>query len=109
MDRLIDYFEHIPSLHRTIILLGGLTFFFSIESIIPMLRFRFNRWKHAGINLFFTFTTVIINFLFAFIILELSRFLVANQFGLLYLVELPTWAFMIIGLLGLDLIGAWLA
>jgi sterol desaturase/sphingolipid hydroxylase (fatty acid hydroxylase superfamily) len=109
MEEIISYFANIPSSHRTIILLGGLTFFFSIESILPMFRFRFSRWKHAGINLFFTFTTVLINFIFAFTILKLSGFLVENQFGLLYLVEMPTWLFMIVGLLGMDLIGAWLA
>lgn len=109
MEQIISYFETIPSLHRSIILLGGLTLGFSIESIIPLFRFRFNRWKHAGINIFFTATTVLINFVFAFIILKLSGYLVENKYGLLYIFHLPNWLFMIIGLLGLDLIGAWLA
>jgi sterol desaturase/sphingolipid hydroxylase (fatty acid hydroxylase superfamily) len=109
MQEIIDYFAHIPSLHRTIILLGGLTLGFSIESIIPMFRFRFNRWKHAGINLFFTFTTVIINFLFAFLIVMMSNWQKENQFGLLYWINVPSWAAMLIGILGLDLMGAWLA
>jgi sterol desaturase/sphingolipid hydroxylase (fatty acid hydroxylase superfamily) len=109
MDQIIAYFSTIPSSHRTIILLGGLTLGFSIESIIPMLRFRFNRWKHAGINLFFTFTTVIINFLFAFLIIKMADWQKENEFGILYWINVPTWAAMIIGILGLDLIGAWLA
>lgn len=109
MEQIIAYFETIPSLHRSIILLGGLTLGFSIESIIPLFRFKFNRWKHAGINLFFTATTIIINFIFAFLILKLSGYLVENKCGLLYVFELPSWLFMIVGLLGLDLIGAWLA
>lgn len=109
MEEIIQYFATIPSSHRSIILLGGLTLGFSIESNIPMFRFRFNRWKHAGINLFFTFTTVLINFIFAFIILELSTYLSTNKWGLLYLTELNPWLFMIVGLLGLDLFGAWLA
>lgn len=109
MEQIISYFETIPSLHRSIILLGGLTLGFSIETIIPLFRFKFNRWKHAGINIFFTATTVIINFIFAFVILKLSGYLVEHKYGILYLTELPSWLFMIIGLLGLDLIGAWLA
>lgn len=109
MEEIIQYFSTIPSSHRSIILLGGLTLGFSIESIIPMFRFKFNRWKHAGINLFFTFTTVIINFLFAFLILILSDYLVTNHIGLLWIFDLPTWAFMLIGILGLDFFGAWLA
>jgi sterol desaturase/sphingolipid hydroxylase (fatty acid hydroxylase superfamily) len=110
MKEFIDYFEHIPPAHRTILLLGGLTFFFSLESILPMLRFKFNRWKHAGINLFFTFTTVLVNFCFAFIILKMTDYLTKeHHYGLLWIFRLPTWTFIIIGLLGLDLIGAWLA
>lgn len=108
MDKIIAYFETIPTLHRSIILFGGLAFFFSLELIIPMFRFKFSKWKHAGINIFFTLTTVVINLLFAFLIVKLSDHFVANKWGLLYLTEMPPWLFMIVGLLGLDLIGAWL-
>lgn len=109
MEQLIEYFRHIPSSHRTAILVGGLTFFFLLESFIPMFRFKKGRFKHAGINLFFTLTTVVINFIFAFLIVKISNYLEQEKLGLLWLIEMPLWLFMIVGLLGLDLIGAWLA
>ena len=67
MNWLVQYFEHIPSLHRALILAGGITFFWLLESIIPFFEFGYNKWKHAGINIFFTITTLIINFGFAFL------------------------------------------
>lgn len=108
METIVDYFTHIPSSHRSAILVGGLTFFFLLETIIPLFRFKKNRVKHTGINLFFTLTTVVVNFLFAVLILKISDYTVAHELGLLHLVDMPLWLFMLAGILGLDLIGAYL-
>jgi sterol desaturase/sphingolipid hydroxylase (fatty acid hydroxylase superfamily) len=108
LDKVIHYFEHIPSLHRALILAGGISFFWLIEGAIPLFSFQYKKWKHAGINIFFTVTTIIINFAFALIIVKSSDWVVAHHFGLLYLVNLPLWVFMTAGLMLLDLSGAWL-
>jgi hypothetical protein len=68
----------------------------------------YRKWNHAGVNLFFTLTTVVINFAFAFAIVATCQWASAHHFGLLYIVPLPTWAFVLAGLLLLDLISAWL-
>ncbi|TDB61858.1 sterol desaturase family protein [Arundinibacter roseus] len=108
MERLITYFETIPSSHRSAILVGGITLFWLIESAAPLFRFRYNKWKHAGLNIFFTLTTIIINFAMAFILVKASDWAVQNSFGILeWLPTLPLWAFALTGLLLLDLIGAW--
>ena len=65
-------------------------------------------WKHALPNLFFTLTTILINFLLAFLLLNTSDWVVNNKFGVLYLIsELPVWLEVFIGLVLLDLIGAY--
>jgi sterol desaturase/sphingolipid hydroxylase (fatty acid hydroxylase superfamily) len=107
MDRIIDYFNHIPSLHRALILAGGITFFWLIESIVPLFRFKYHKWKHAGINIFFTVTTIIVNFAFALLIVKASDYFSQHKIGLLHLIEMPVWVFMIAGMLLLDLIGAY--
>ncbi len=107
MHELIKYFEHIPSLHRALILAGGITFFWLLESAIPLFNFSYNKWRHAGINIFFTITTLIINFGFAFLIVLTSDWCVANGFGILQWIALPLWLQLIIGLLLLDFIGAY--
>jgi len=108
MESIIAYFEHIPSSHRSAILFGGLTFFFFLESGIPFYTQKYKRLPHLGINLFFTFTTIIVNFLMAFILVKSCEWAEAQQFGLLHwLPEMPLWLYVITGLLLLDLIGAY--
>lgn len=108
MEAIIDYFNNIPSSHRSAILLGGLTFFLLLESALPRFRWNYNKVGHTGINLFFTATTVIINFLMAFILLKSCDWVEARRFGLLqWMPEMPLWLYFITGLLLLDLIGAY--
>ena len=109
MNEIIHYFETIPSLHRALILAGGITIFWLIETVKPLFILKYKKWKHAGINIFFTITSIIVNFLMAFILLWTSNWTVENHFGILQLATgINPWIFMIIGLLLLDLIGAYL-
>jgi len=105
---MVTFFEHIPSAYRTIILMSGLLLLWIIEGMAPRFRFSNNRYKHAGTNLFFTLTTIIVNTGLAFLIVKASRWTSDQQFGLLYLVKLPLWLHTILALLMLDFIGAWL-
>ena len=74
MESLLNYFENIPSLHRSFILVGGLTFFWILEGLFPLFRFNYKKWRHAAPNIFFTITTIIINFALAFLLLKSSDF-----------------------------------
>ena len=103
-----SYFSSIPSLHRALILAGGITFFWLVESAIPLFKFQYRKWRHASINIFFTLTTIVINFGFALLMVKTSDWTIANNFGLLNMVSLPNIASAIIGLLLLDFIGAYL-
>jgi sterol desaturase/sphingolipid hydroxylase (fatty acid hydroxylase superfamily) len=110
MNEIIQYFETIPSLHRGLILAGGIAIFWLIESAVPFFKFNYNKWQHAGINLFFTATTIVINFALAFILVNTADYVTQNQIGILPL--LPNWnsfVYSIIGLLLLDFFGAYLA
>lgn len=110
MDEIISYFNTIPSLHRSLILVSGIAFFWLIENTFPLFKFNYKKWNHAGINFFLTFTTIIINFVLAFILLKTADWTIKNHFGILqWLPEIPLWLYTIIGLLLLDLIGAYLA
>ena len=109
MQTIIDYFESISSLHRGLILVGGITLFWLIENVYPLFKFQYNKIKHAGINIFFTITTIIINFLMAFILLLAADFAIQQNFGILqWLPQMNIWVYTIVGLLLLDLIGAYL-
>lgn len=109
MQSLVQYFETIPSLHRSIILVGGITFFWLLEGLIPMRSLRYKKWRHAWPNFFFTATSVLVNFFLAFLLLQTADWTQANAFGLLQLVALPFWVYVVLGVLLLDFIGAYLA
>jgi len=109
LESLLNYFETIPSLHRSIILVGGLTFFWLLEGGLPLFKFKYNKWKHAVPNIFFTITTIIINFALAFLLLKSADYVMANDFGILnWLPSLPFWLYVVIGILLMDFIGAYL-
>ncbi len=107
MERIVEFFQHISPLTRALLLAGGLVFFWMIESIIPLFTFQYRRFKHAGLNLFFTATTIVINFVFAFAITLTADWANRQHFGLLHLVNLPLWLFILLGLMILDLISAY--
>ena len=109
MEQLIHYFETIPSLHRSAILVGGLIFFWILEGSLPLFTFGYNKWKHAFPNLFFTFTTIIINFSLAFLLLSSADWIVVHDFGILnWFPEMPFWLYVTLGVLLMDFVGAYL-
>ena len=109
MVNLIQYFENIPSLHRSIILVGGITLFWLIEGLVPTRSLSYKKWRHALPNFFFTATSVLVNFFLAFLLLNTADWTQANGFGILHIVALPLWLYVVLGVLLLDFIGAYLA
>ncbi len=107
MEQIITYFSHIPSSHRSLILVSGITLFWVLEGVIPLILFQYHKWKHAGINIFFTITTILVNFCLAFMLLWVSDWVFLHKIGILYMVDMPLWLFMLLGVMGLDLIGAY--
>ena len=110
METIINYFSTIPSTHRGLILASGIAFFWIIESIKPFFKFKYNKWHHAGINIIFTLTTIVINFGLAFILLKTTNYVTQSSFGILqWLPSINSWLYTILGLLLLDFFGAYLA
>lgn len=108
MENLVNFFADIPTEFRAGILIGGIVVFWILEGTLPLFRFQYKKIRHAGINLFFTLTTMIIGFGLAGALLYASDTVAANHFGLLYIINLPLWAQLVVGVLLLDLIGAYL-
>jgi|TARA_B110000977_G_scaffold85236_1_gene113794 sterol desaturase/sphingolipid hydroxylase (fatty acid hydroxylase superfamily) len=110
LETLFNYFETIPSSHRSLILVGGITFFWLLEGALPLFLFNYKKWKHAIPNLFFTATTVIINFSLAFLLLFTADWVQVNNFGIInWMPEMPLWLYILLGVVLLDFFGAYLA
>lgn len=108
METLFNYFETIPSSHRSLILVGGLTFFWLLEGAVPLFKFNYKKWQHAVPNIFFTFTTIIVNFSLAFLLLKSADWVMASNFGILnWLPEVPLWLYVVLGVFLMDFFGAY--
>ena len=109
MNELINYFENIPTIHRSILIVGGITVFWFLEGLFPLVRFNYKKWQHAIPNFFFTLTTIVINLSMAFLLLNTSDWTIQNNFGLLqWIPGLTLWGQIILGVLLLDFVGAYL-
>jgi sterol desaturase/sphingolipid hydroxylase (fatty acid hydroxylase superfamily) len=108
MERIINFFEHIESWQRSLLVAGGILFFWIIESFIPLFSFRYKKIQHAGLNIFFTITTLIVNFSFAYLIVRASEYTNQHKLGLLNLVKLPLWLYILLGLMIMDFTSSWL-
>lgn len=110
METIINYFTTISSLHRGLILAGGIALFWIIEHKSPLHLFDYKKWHHAGTNFFFTGTTIVVNFVLAGGLLWTANYAFEKQWGILNLVaEGNIWVSAIVGLLLLDFIGAYFA
>jgi len=109
MQELVAYFEHIPPAVRGGIFIGGLVFFWTMEGLIPLFGNNYQKVRHAGINLFFTLFNFAVALAFAFLLLKASNFTSVNEFGLLYIIELPLMLNIVLGVVLLDLVGAYFA
>ncbi|MFC3812761.1 sterol desaturase family protein [Lacihabitans lacunae] len=108
MENIINYFATIPSSHRSILLIGGITFFWLIENAAPLFKFKYQKGKHAVTNIFFTITSILVNLPLAFILVRSSDWAIENHFGIInWLPEMPILVYTILGLMVLDLIGAY--
>jgi sterol desaturase/sphingolipid hydroxylase (fatty acid hydroxylase superfamily) len=111
-DKIIDHFstlEHRP-LERMSLLVAGLLIFWIIEGAIPLLPMSYKKTKgrHAIVNLGFTFIHLVIHTFLAVFIVVLCDWCAANQFGLVYWLNVTTPGIVIISLLVLDFFGGWL-
>lgn len=91
-----------------LLIVALLAVFFTLEQVLNT-PFRFNkRPQHLMQNLLFLALFVTINFFFAGFQIYCINWLNQHEVGLLYFVQLPVWASLIIGLMLYDLTTYWL-
>ena len=75
---------------------------------MPLFRFDYKKGKHAAVNITFTLITLVVNLIGAGLIVAAVNYNETHGTGFLRMLELPVWLYIAIGLVLLDLIGAWL-
>jgi len=111
-DRIIEYFstlEHHPA-QRMAFLVGGLLVFWIIEGSIPLvtMQYKKNKLRHATVNMGFTTIHLIIHTFLAILIIGLSDWCKAENFGFVYWVNAGIGGTILISFLTLDFFGGWL-
>jgi sterol desaturase/sphingolipid hydroxylase (fatty acid hydroxylase superfamily) len=107
LQSIINYFETIPSWQRAALLAGGIVVFWTIEGFIPFKKMLYNKWKHASVNIFFTITTVLVNFALAFMMSISSELVTVKKIGMYNWITIPLWLNVLLCMMILDFIGAY--
>ncbi|MCH2023122.1 MAG: sterol desaturase family protein [Saprospiraceae bacterium] len=108
MDQIEAYFADMPTVHRAAVLFGGLAIFFIIENTIPLFKNFYNKTTHTATNVFFTLTTVAVNFVMAFILVAAALWVEKYNFGILNWIGADPLIASTFGLMMMDFSGAWL-
>ena len=110
-EKIIAHFQNLEQrpLERMAILVGGLLFFWIIEGAIPLLpmQYKKTKLKHASVNFGFTVIHLIIHTFLAILIVKLSDWCKAQNFGLVYWFNAGVLLTIIIAVLALDF-SSWL-
>jgi sterol desaturase/sphingolipid hydroxylase (fatty acid hydroxylase superfamily) len=104
METFLGYFEDMPVWQRLAWVMFCLSFCWVMEGVIPLFKFNYRKWKHAGVNLVFLTTTMIINAIFGIASVGVFAWISESHFGIIHLIDLPVWAELLIAILLFELI-----
>ncbi len=112
-DNILVYFSTLEQrpLERMAFLVGGLLLFWIIEGAIPLLplRFKKTRLRHASVNFGLTVIHLIIHTFLAIIIIKISDWCIANQFGVIqWWSGINFLGVVLLTILIVDFFGGWL-
>ena len=108
MQRFITFFAELNIAEKLLWVFLCMSIFWMIENGFPLFQTTYKKWKHAKVNLILLASTMIINALFGIVTVGIFMWSSEHSFGLLYLVEFPLWAELLLGIMFLDLIAQYL-
>jgi len=109
MDAFLLFIENLSSIQKLLWIFICLGFTWILEFAAPLFQLDYKKWKHAGVNLVFLGTSVLINVIFGVLTVGVFLWLSQNNFGLLNWIELPVIAELLIAILLLDFTAQYLA
>ena len=104
MESIVAFFENLGNAQKFLWIIICLSVFWLAEGIFPLVKFNYQKWKHARVNLVLLTTTIIINVLFGLATAGVFIWTSTNGIGLLHMVEMPLWLEVLVGVMILDLV-----
>lgn len=102
-ESILHYFEELSSVYKLAWIVLCLSITWILEFGIPFRRTDYNKWSHAGRNLVFLSTSILINVVFGLLTVGVFLWLSSHSFGILNHVDLPFWLELLIAVMALDL------
>ncbi len=109
MEAFLTFFENMTSIQKLAWVFICLTIGWILEGGFPFVKMNYRKWKHAGVNLIFLATSMLINVLFGLATVGIFFWIGTNNFGLLNLIELPIWLELLLAVMFLDLVAQYVA
>ncbi len=109
MEALVQFFEQMPNWQKMAWIFICLGISWILEGAVPLVKLNYQKWKHAGVNLVFLSTSILINIVFGLATVGVFIWIHDTNFGLLNMVELPSWVELILAVMALDLVAQWFA
>lgn len=104
MENFVSFFENLGNGEKFLWIVICMSVFWILEGVFPLFQFNYKKWRHARVNLVLLTSTMLIHVLFGVATAGIFIWAGANDFGLLYLVDLPLWLEVLLGVMLLDLI-----
>ncbi len=104
MEGFILFFQELSNGEKFLWIVVCMSVFWLLEGAFPLVHLQYQKWKHARVNLTLLTTTILINASFGLLIAGVIIWTENTGFGLLYLVDLPLWVEVLLGVMLLDLI-----
>ena len=104
MDALVDFAAGLGTLGKLAWLVGVMAVFWIAEGYYSFVRLDYSKWRHARTNLALLAIVMGINVAFGAATLGVFIWLAESEFGLLHLVEWPSWAELLAAVVLLDLV-----
>ena len=109
MEAFLSFFETMPSWQKLAWVFICLSISWILEGAVPLISLNYKKWRHAGVNLIFFSTSLIINLLFTVATAGVFIWCAQQEFGLLYWADLPLWVELLLAVMLLDLVAQYVA
>ena len=109
MDNFIGFFEDLESWHKLVWIVVCLSAALSFESLRPLFKGGFRSAAHTKTNLVFLATLILINVAVGALTVGLFIWIEVTGWGLLNMVEWPSWVELVVAIMAFDLISQYVA
>ncbi|TBW25848.1 sterol desaturase family protein [Gramella sp. KN1008] len=104
MEAFLSFFEQMPAWQKVAWISLVLGVFWILEGYYALVKFRYNKWRHAKTNFILLGFVMLINLLFGFITAGIFIWIQDYQVGILQFLNIPIWVELILSIMALDLI-----